>query len=282
MKSITDDNDNGPLFDLSLENELLILKLKAEFGTECSEGSGDLPPEVVNEFLRSVYDFEHKFREPRPIVTVYEKIGRPPLLRSDAIEDGDIPAELNRVKALLNHYHLELDVLGEYSDRHIYRFITEEFVHHQMEEFEMKGYMHHFCYEDFYPNYELEIRQRSVEFLLQWFSQKLGEYSWELADPFIHPDSRQFSRETVLRHINNFHESFTRFSNCHYEIHKLEYEWDDTKQTGSGFVYGYVKYDATTEIGEQVHYEGAFEFYLCNSGTWWTIFYFVFPGFVWK
>ena len=57
-----------PTFDLPIENELLMLKLKAEFGAECSTGSEEIPPAVVNEFLKSVYEFETKFREPRPMV----------------------------------------------------------------------------------------------------------------------------------------------------------------------------------------------------------------------
>ena len=53
MKRLTTDgNENGPSFDLPLENELLILKLKAEFGAECRPGDSNLPPDVVNEFFK--------------------------------------------------------------------------------------------------------------------------------------------------------------------------------------------------------------------------------------
>ena len=137
--------------------------------------------------------------------------------------------ELKRIKLLLNQHQLELDVLGEYPDRQIYRFITEEFFYHEMEDLDMKGYIHHFCYEDFHPNYRLEIRQRSVEFLTQWFSRQLGEYSWQLADPFIHPDSREFPKEFLLKKIRNLFDAYILFRECSYMIKDVQFEWDEEK-----------------------------------------------------
>jgi hypothetical protein len=278
---ITDGTESGPSFDLPLENELLILKLKAEFGAECRPGDSDLPPDVVNEFLKSVYEFELKFREERRSVKVFDKLGKPFFRKADSIPEIHMPDELKRLKQLLNNHHLELDVLGEYPDRQIYRFITEEFFYHEMDDLEMKGYTHHFCYEDFHPNYELEIRQRSVEFLTQWFNRKLGEYSWQLGDPFIHPDSRTFPKELILKKIRNVFDAYTQFRDCSYLISNIQFEWNDEKQCGKGFVQGTVKYSAQTEVGEMIEYVGPFEFYLSNSGTWWSIFYFAFPGFSW-
>lgn len=279
---VSGDAESDPLFDLPLENELLILKLKAEFGTECTKGIEDIPPEVVNEFLQSVYEFEHKFREPRPLISIYEKTGKPLFRKADAVPEKEIHAELKKVRELLNRHQLELDILGQYPDRQIYKFITEEFLYHQMDDLDMKGYVHHFCYEDFHPNYELEIRQRATEFVTQWFGRRSAEFNWQLADPFIHPDSREFPKETVLKKIRDLFDSYQVFSNCDYKIDNITFEWDEVQQTGRGFVNGKVAYDAITERGDVMQYRGPFEIYLSNSGTWWSIFYFVFPGFAWK
>jgi hypothetical protein len=283
MKSIAmDGSDNGPSFDVALENELLILKLKAEFGAECTSNSSDLPPEVVNEFLQSVYYFEQSFREPHDMIKVYDKIGRPPFRKAQDIPDIDIARELKYVRQLLSCHQLEVDVLAEYADRQIYQFITEEFFHHDIDNIQIQGYIHHFCYEDFHPNYELEIRQRSVEFITQWFARTLGDYSWQLADPFIHPDSREFSKPAILKKIRFLFDAYENFSQGMYSIDEVKFNWDDKHQTGTGYVRGVVSYLAHTESGEVVPYDGPFEFYLSNSGTWWNIFYFVFPGFAWQ
>jgi hypothetical protein len=277
----TDSPEQLPSFDLPLENELLILKLKAEFGAECSSGHEKIPPDIVNEFLRSVYDFENNFRKEFLAIKLFEKLGRPCVRKADTIPETDIKNELTRLHKLLNQHKIQLDVLGEYPDRQIYRFITEEFFHEEIDVPDIEGYTLHYCYEDFHPNYELEIRQRSMEFLLQWFSRQLGEYSWQLADPFIHPDGREFAKEYILKRIRNVFHAYVQYNNCSYVINEIQFDWNDVRQCGRGSVRGHVKYDAETESGEKIHHDGPFEFYLSNSGTWWSIFYFVFPGFVW-
>jgi hypothetical protein len=283
MKKITTGGqEDGPSFDLPLENELLILKLKAEFGAECTTGTENIPPAVVNEFLKSVYEFEQKFREPRPLKRIYEKIGLPYFRRAEEMGDKHLSRELKRMRQLLQEHRLELDVMGEYPERLIYKFITEEFFVHEMEDLDMPGYIHHFCYEDFHPNHDLEIRQRALEFITQWFSQQLNEYSWQLSDPFIHPDTREFQKEIILKKINNLFAAYSSFSNCEYLIRQVKFDWNEENECGRGYVEGSVKYDGRMENGELIHIEGPFEFYLSNSGSWWTIFYFVFPGFNWN
>ena len=277
----TDGPDSLPSFELPLENELLILKLKAEFGAECSSGHENIPPEIVNEFLRSVYTFEHKFRQETPVIKLFEKLGRPFFRKANSIPDEQIGTELKRLNNLLNKHSLQLDVLGDYPDRQIYKFITEELFYEEVDAPEIEGYTLHYCYEDFHPNYELEISQRSMEFLLQWFNRQIDEYSWQLADPFIHPDGREFKKEYVLKRIRNVFDAYIHYSDCSYVIDELQFEWNNEKQCGKGYVRGTVRYVAETESGEKIQHDGPFEFYLSNSGTWWSIFYFVFPDFVW-
>lgn len=275
-------NEEGPVFDIPLENELLILKLKAEFGAECSTGDGDIPPIIINEFLRSVYEFEHRFREPRPTIRLFEKLGQPYFRKAEELKDAMLSRELKRLLQLLQQHQLELDVMGEYPDRTIYKFITEEFLFIEIEDMDLPGYIHHYSYEDFHPNHELDIRQRSVDFLSQWFSKQLNDYSWELADTFIHPDTREFNKQHVLKKVNQLFDAYECFMNCEYLINRLEYEWHEKLGSGRAIVEGQVRYDARTECGELVHREGPFEFYLSNTQGWWSIFYFVFPGFNWN
>jgi hypothetical protein len=284
-RSQTHSSENLPSFDLPVENELLILKLKAEFGAECSAGHENIPPDIVNdivnEFLRSVYDFENRFRKEHPTIKLFEKLERPFFKKADSIPDSLIKHELIRLTKILNRHKIALDVLGEDPDRQIYKFITEEFFHEEIDVPDIEGYTLHYCYEDFHPNYELEIRQRSMEFILQWFHRQLGEYSWQLADPFIHPDGREFPKEYVLKKIRNVYDAYVLYSDCSYVISDIQFDWNDAKQSGRGVVTGNVKYNAQTESGESIEHEGPFEFYLSSAGAWWSIFYFVFPGFAW-
>jgi hypothetical protein len=282
MKRITTNEDNDPSFDLPVENELLMLKLKAEFGAECTTGSHDIPPVVVNEFLKSVYEFEQKFREPRELIKIYDKIGRPEFRTAEELTEKQLSGELKRLQKQMHKHRLELDVLGEYSDRTIYKFITEEFFEHEMENLDMPGYIHHFCYEEFHPNHEMDIRNRAVEFLTQWFDRKINEYSWELADPLVHPDTREFPKSEILKKINHLFDAYTAFRNCSYKFEEISFEWNEDKERGRGYAGGTAKYDAVTENNETIRIEGPFQFYLSNTDNWWSIFYFIFPGFTWR
>lgn len=282
MKRTNTNEEDDQSFDLPVENELLMLKLKAEFGAECTTGSENIPPVVVNEFLKSVYEFEQKFREPRELIKIYDKVGRPEFKKAAELSDRQLPRELKRLLKQMHQQRLELDVLGEYPDRIIYTFITEEFFEHEMENLDMTGYIHHFCYEDFHPNHEMDIRNRALEFLTHWFDRKINEYSWELADPFIYPDTREFPKEEILKKINNVFAAYPAFRNCGYQFEEISFEWDDIKDCGRGYAGGTVRYDAITEKNETVHMEGPFQFYFSNANNWWNIFYFIFPGFSWK
>lgn len=280
--TLKEGNEEGPAFDLPLENELLMLKLKAEFGAECTTGDETIPPGVVNEFLRSVYAFEKKFREPRKSIMIYDKIGRPPCRKAQELSDRQLSRELKRLLHIMRQHRLELDVLGAYPDRAIYSFVTDELFRKEIEDLDMPGFVNHFCYEDYHPNHEMDIRERTIEFLSQWFGKQLNEYSWQLADPFIHPDTRQFKKEEVLKKIWQVFDSYQCFLNSEYLISQLDFEWSDQRQNGNAYVAGRVRYDARLENGEVIHQEGPFELYLFNAGNWWSIFYFVFPGFNWN
>lgn len=283
MKSSTQ-NDNGdlPRFDLHVENELLKLKLKAEFGAECSTGRQDLPDLVVNQFLRSVYQFEQNCRHSRGSIRIYEKVGQPYFRKAALLTDEQVSLELKRIQRCMEQYSLRLDVLGEYPERQIYQFITEEFFYVEIDDVDMPGFVHHFCYEDFHPNHELEIRVRVVEFLSHWFSKKLDEYNLQLADVLLLPDSSRVDKRFVLKKVDNISKSYQSYSNCEYLVSQMEYEWDKSSDRGRAVVFGKVRYGATLESGEVVHIAGDFEFYLSNTSGWWSIYYFVFPGFDWS
>lgn len=282
MKRIPPRGDEETTFDLSVENELLMLKLMAEFGAECSTGGEEIHPAVVNEFLKSVYEFEQKFREAGQTVKIYDKAGMPFFRKAEELQDKQLSRELKRLLRIMSEHRLELDVMGNYSEREIYRFITEELFYHEIADLSLPGYVSHFCYEDFHPNHELEIGQRVREFLTQWFARQTGQLLYQFSDPLIHPDTRQFDREKVMHQIESVFSLYRSFSNCEYMISSVDCEWDEKANAGKAMAAGSVRYDVVTASGESSRSEGNFQFYLSNENNWWNIFYFSIPGFSWN
>jgi hypothetical protein len=276
-------NREFPQFDLSVENELLKLKLRAEFGAECTTAAHhNIPDEVVHEFLQSVYAFEKQFREVRKPIRVYDKIGRPYFLNHTSLDDEQVARELRRITSRMQACSLALNVLGKYPDRQIYRFITEEFFEVEMEDVEMPGFTHHFCYEDFYPNHEIEIRERIVELLSLWFGRQLSVTQWPLPVLLQSYSGITVHQDLVLQKMKYVLDSYVAFRNCEYRIDKLKIEWSKSKAMGIAYVSGHVRYDGLLDDGNVHHIEGPFSMELRNSDDWWKVSFFELPGIEWS
>lgn len=268
-----------PRKNLQIENEILRMKLQAEAGAIIGI-KDDIPPELENAFLQNVIAFEEASKD-MPMMAVYDYLGRPEYKKLEALQVHEIEQELNRLKQLLEEKHLILDVLDTYEDGLMYRFITEELFLQQTYETVLPGMIRHFTYEDFHPNHKLDIRERAMDFLGDWFERKMDEHCWELSAEFILPDENVVKLQEVIRKIKTIFAAYKAFHKCQYAIGDISFEWNQQEGKGLGFCEGAVKYQAMLESGEVVPVEGPFKLYMANQGGWWSIFYFIFPGFTW-
>lgn len=236
--------------------------------------------ELQDVFLRNVITFEESGGEIK-MVEVYEFLGRPPFKKFEEIPPNELALELCYLKQLLEDGKILLDVLDTYEDAAIYRFITEELFCQQTYETILPGMIRHFTYEDFHPNHKLDIRERTMDFLGDWFERKMDEHCWELSPEFVLPDSSVVKREQVIQKIKAIFAASQAFCKCQYAIGEINVEWDERHGKGLGFCEGAVKYQMVLDGGELMAVEGPFKLYLANQGGWWSIFYFIFPGFNW-
>ena len=135
----------------------------------------------------------------------------------------------------------------------------------------------HFTYEEFHPNHKLDIENRTMEFLSHWFDRSFDEHSWELSDAFILPDGKILSKAEVSKKLKTVLDCYTDFTDCKYSIDDIRFELNN--DTGMGHAEGTVKFNAILENHEVKSFEGPFKLYLSLDTEWWSIFYFVFPGF---
>jgi hypothetical protein len=265
--------------NLRIENEILKLKMQAESGAYFG-GENELPPEIEKEFLLQVQAFEEAWKDVKN-VSMYDLLGQPPFKEEKELSDEEIPPELDRLNRLIAENQNELSFLGEYEPRVRYKFITEEFFRLEVEDFNLPGMTRGFIYEDFYPNHQLSIKERTMEFLEEWFEMNFSPFSWQLDEKFILPDGKILSKEEVLNKIQLVTDSYSRFTDCSHSEFNISYQWDDKENRGLGHAEGYVKYHAVLENGESVPIEGPFKLYFSSEYDWWQIYYFIFPGFVW-
>lgn len=268
--------------NLRIENEFLKIKLKAQYGDSFQMGiSADMPLEIENQFLKSMMAFEEEYANAE-YITVHERIGNPQFksINEMSIDELSKAVKVLIKKLALNDIKLEI-IDGPYEDAVIYQFITDELFAIKVEKKPIAGMTCNFIYEEFHPNHKADIIKRTHSFLLNWFGRKFTEYCTELSWHCITDEGIQLTREDVIGKMNIFFEAFDQFKDDGYNINNISFELQEDVDRGMGFAEGTLKYDAVLDNGEIIHYQGPYKLYLQLEDGWWSIFYFVMPGFKW-
>jgi hypothetical protein len=232
-----------PMFDETplnpeVENEILQMKLKAEFGAETQFFGDDLPAELQNDFLKSVYAYEQMYSQDLPGISVYAKIGRPYYLQEADLTDSGITKEIERIRKMLFDNNIVLDVGYEYAARKIYAFITNELFVHEIENMDMPGYYRHFIYEEFHPNHEEDLKSLAKNFVDALMNQSLDENYSNLhySDLTINETTLEF--EEACSTIKGFYNDFASINIENYEVSSVEVNEFDAS------LHFYIRYEA--------------------------------------
>lgn len=258
-----------------MENELLQLKLKAELGID-AHISANTPPSIKNLFLKNILAFESGLAQAREI-RIFELIGEPKFVPEFKLNDISIEKALKRLMDLINRKQIALDFLGSYDCRTKYKFITEELFEEKVMDVQLPGMIMHFIYEEFHPNHKLDIENKAAKFINSWLSQKIEQLSFSLTDALVLPNRRVWKKEKLLGTFSNIFDSYPQFKNDKFKIENIQI--DLKEDTGFGYAEGLMKYNALTENNEVIEFKGPFKLYFTLEYGWWSIYYFVIPGF---
>lgn len=202
--------------DLTFENELLKLKLQAEFGMQTHGASPDLSPDFENMWLNNIYAFEAQLKDAKRI-KIFDALGSPSFKKVDELTDEEASKALATLELLMTKRGIALDRCCDYDPRIIYRFITEELFQREMDDIRIPGMMWHFIYEEFHPNHDYDLRRYAERFI-----RNLLEFKWDpefdtycLAD-FVTINKKTFDKSAVTSMICEFQ------SGREFEIRKLD------------------------------------------------------------
>lgn len=247
--------DEEPDLDYELENDLLLMKLRAEFGGEpqffpISADGEQLPAEVRYEILQNIYSFEQAYQDPlREVVTIEQLLGRPYYLPETHLTDAGINAELGRLNAMLQENRIHLDMLYPTASRDLYRFITRELMSQPIEPCFPKGMSIHFLYEEFIPNHYKELERKSMDIIRKLMA---GELLFELDllnDEIVCGDEVMPEPEAVRR-FQAFNSLFRKLEILDLRIQDIDLEDEQAR------VDFYLMYRATLETGEDMERKG--------------------------
>jgi hypothetical protein len=250
------------------ENNLLKAKIIAEHGGHVSDNMGEnLSAEVENQFLNNIINFEKLNRNAKNI-QIRKKIGAVKFPNEYELDDVQLGLYLEQVVGKLGEHQIHLDVIHDYPDRVIYKFITEELFDYEIEDAQVSGFICHFIYEEFHPNFENDAEDLCKEFIISLFDKEqhgFDEYS--LADEVTLSKNTRRTKKEVLEIISNYREQY--FGDIESEL--LKFEMNLEEQT-SELSYQITLPEGDFKIDRNNHEVGLMTFMLgLFQDTWWNV-----------
>lgn len=259
--------------ELHSENEFLLSRIREEFGAEEIHFGSDCPPEVRNEFLNSIIQFEAGFNREIPQITVFERIGSPHFIDSKYLTDEGVEAEYNRLQELLFDNNLVLESIYEKGPRILYRFLTEELFQHEIDNLQGGGFYTHFCYEEFHPNAEEDLKEYTAEFINEIINQNMPA-------EFNHLNQAVMSKAGIVLTAQQAHSKIEAFYNDFHSLvlHNLSISTVRIEED-LAFVDFVISYTAEMRDGDTTGIEGdGCLTFIRKHDHFWFINQFNFPG----
>jgi len=147
----TPEFSDDPQENLRIENEIIKLKLSAEFGA-VHNGSENIPPAMEHFFLQQIERFEKEWHKQQlDFIRIYDFLGRPKFIDPKDLKPTHVAIQLNRILKLLQEKNINVYFIRDYHPLLKYKFLTEELFQHEMENISMPGWNMNFIYEEFRP-----------------------------------------------------------------------------------------------------------------------------------
>lgn len=217
-----------PEENLRADNELAALNLEMRYGAQMHI-EGDVPPEILQQFLANVTAFEQQYRKGER-TTVYQKIGAPPFAPPDTLEAATLPGELARVQQLLEAGGFIVIGPDELPDDVFYEFIVSEIFPHEVDAVLPPGMMVYLDYEEFHPSDEATIGYITESFLISLLSLE-KPFPETMLSERCRDEHNVISREAALASIHAFRGRFERIIPVAFRPEELIQQPDGTWQT---------------------------------------------------
>lgn len=260
--------------ELKAENLLLKLKLEMEHGMKMFDTS-KLDPEIENQWLSNIVNFEKQFENANQI-KVFDLIGRPYFKPMHEMSIPEISEELNRLLNILWENQINFSCICDYDDELIYRFITQEFFEHEVDDIRIDGMINHFVYETFHPNHDYDLRRYATEFIEKVLKESwIPEFDKSDLTSEVTFRGRQYDGDSISGIIQTFQETFQPAEIKESAIEFVGFDLDE--QFAS--VRMHLSYSTKPENGKTPVYSGKAFLNFKMEFDYWRISSFQLPGF---
>jgi hypothetical protein len=201
-----------------LRNQLKKLELAARYGADFSEEPSGIPAQVEAQWLQYIEEFERHIQVAKK-TTVREFIGNPPVTEARDISPEEVGVHVKHLLDLMESNGVVVNFLCPVPDSEIYRFLTEELLDHEMDDFRIPGMSLHYIYEEFHPNDEYDVKMWSEHFLSGLFWLESDLISHLIANNGVmDADSMPVTSEQFKKDIECFRGSFASFEHPDLDV----------------------------------------------------------------
>ncbi|MCP9749959.1 hypothetical protein [Ferruginibacter sp. HRS2-29] len=197
--------------DLQNENNFLKLKLMLEHGADFSKGMEGLDPNLENQFLKNIDEFERQFAA-RKKIRVFEKLDSPAhFLPVTAIPDAEMDNAWEQLHRYMQSFGIELDVCSpNVNSRELYRFATEELFEKEIDDTNISGMICGFIYDEYYPDHKYENTRVALENCMSCFFSKKGlEWLYDFKESGIMlNDHPRISLKELRKKVSDFQSAY--------------------------------------------------------------------------
>jgi hypothetical protein len=271
-----------PMEHFKIENEILKMKLKMQFGDSFQMFGGEdaLPPDIENQFLKSMIQFEENFQNAE-FITIAEKLGNPVFTPLENIPESQLQKEVEVILDLLATKQIVIDFTHQpYNAKEVYSFLTTDFLKEEVEKNAVEGMMQNFIYEEFVPNHKEDIKQSAEQFLDHWLNKNDEGLPDFMAKGIVDDKGKMYTIDEWKNKVKLFFDAFNSFDNGSNTIEECAFTFENV-DAGLGHCEGTITYDAILDKGEKIEYKGPFKLYFTYEEEYWNLFYFHIPGFNW-
>jgi len=273
---------DDPEENLRLENEFLKMKMMVESGGIIG-GNGDskLPPEIENQWLKNVIEFERTYANAKP-QKIVDLLGKPSFQNEKDLDDKKFKTEFIRLNKLLMDHNINVDFIAPQTDRVKYHFITRELFDHETDFIPVKGMTTNFIYEEFHPDHKNEIAEITNDFLNDFFQRNFNVDTHYINNEIILPDGNVISKEQLINRFYSMYEVAVEFANTSFQLDNIEFEIKEETEdvpSGMGFSEGEIQYDMIFKDGERRTIHGPFKIYFGRQWEFWNIYFFYLAGY---
>jgi hypothetical protein len=262
---------------LRLENEMKKLNLEME-GAVFGYMSDDIPLDLEKQFLDNIMSFETQSKN-ATYMPLYKFLGEPFFLPFDVLPDEHVEQELERLNEFMQKNGIDLDFLCDYSLEIRYRFITEEFMNHEISDMRIPGMMNGFIYEEFHPNHEHDLTNDTENFFLSIMNLGSDFKSYFLSKQMDMPKHGLVDRAKYDGRIEFFRERFHVLRINLLEIKKVTIK-DINEVTKTARVDFELDYEGiATDKHRKVTSADKGYLNFLFADDYWTIYSIVFKGF---